>query len=266
MMGGPIASYVSPGHDGKLFVSALFPLMAWAAVRGVRDGRAWAWPILSLVVGLGILSPHIQLMQYALLGTGAIALYAAFWTPQGKAATRSIIGRRLLLALAAIGLGLAMGAIQFLPVFEFVTHSSRAGEGLAGTGGYDWSVTYSLPPEELFGTYLPEFFGILDDYWGRTGIHFQSDYLGAAVLVLAGAACFSRRTGERRFWILFGLVALLWCLGGYTPFFHLVYALVPGAKFFRAPATMFFLTAFAIAVLAGQAPKRRSRDACARST
>ena len=118
--------------------------------------------------------------------------------------------------------------------------------------GYGWSTLFSLPPEELFGTYLPEFFGILDTYWGRTGIHFQSDYYGAAVLVLAGAAFFSQRRTERRFWLVLGGVVLLWCLGGYTPFFHLVYALVPGTKYFRAPSTMFFLTAFAVAALAGQ--------------
>jgi hypothetical protein len=252
MMGGPIASYVSPGHDGKLYVSALFPLMAWALVRGVRDGRAWAWPALALIVGCGILSPHVQLMQYALLGAGAVGLYLAFWAPEGRATARPVIVRRLSLAILAIAVGLAMGAIQFAPVIEFITHSSRAGGGLAGAGGYDWSATFSFPPEELFGTYLPEFFGILDNYWGRTGIHFQSDYLGAAVLVLAGASFFSRRRTERRFWVAAGVLTLLWSLGGYTPFFHLIYAVVPGTKFFRAPATMFFLTAFAVAALAGQ--------------
>ena len=34
------------------------------------------------------------------------------------------------------------------------------------------------------------------------------------------------------------VVALLWALGGSTPFFHIVYALVPGTKFFRAPSTI----------------------------
>ncbi|MEO9249416.1 MAG: hypothetical protein ABI322_00225, partial [Gemmatimonadaceae bacterium] len=29
MMSGHIATYVSPGHDGKLFVAALFPLLLW---------------------------------------------------------------------------------------------------------------------------------------------------------------------------------------------------------------------------------------------
>lgn len=249
MMGGPIASYVSPGHDGKLFVSALFPLMGWALVHGVRDGRAWAWPALALIVGFGILTPHPQLMQYALVGAGAVALYLALWERERDAADRPVMIRRLGLALVAIGVGLAIGAIQFAPVLEYVKFSPRAG---GGVGGYDFSSSYSFPPEELLGTYVPEFFGILDNYWGRTGIHFQSDYLGAAVFVLVGAAFFSRRRRERWFWIVLGVVTLLWSLGGYTPFFHLIYALVPGTKFFRAPATMFFLTAFAVAALAGQ--------------
>jgi len=76
MMGGPIASYVSPGHDGKLYVSALFPLMGWTLVRGLRDGHPWAWPTLALITGLGILTPHPQLMQYSLVGAGAIGIPA----------------------------------------------------------------------------------------------------------------------------------------------------------------------------------------------
>src|SRR5438093_4857412 len=45
-------------------------------------------------------------------------------------------------------------------------------------------------------------------------------------------------------------ISLLWALGGNTPFFHLVYALVPGTKFFRAPSTLLFLIAFSAAVIA----------------
>src|SRR5213596_1942720 len=42
MMSGPIAAYVSPGHDGKLYVSALLPLALWMLLRGIRDGRPWS--------------------------------------------------------------------------------------------------------------------------------------------------------------------------------------------------------------------------------
>src|SRR5215469_14922437 len=39
MMGGPISSYVSPGHDGKLYVSALLPLALLFLKYAMRDGR-----------------------------------------------------------------------------------------------------------------------------------------------------------------------------------------------------------------------------------
>src|SRR5438034_9167170 len=83
MLSGPIAAYASPGHDGKLYVSALLPLALWMILRGVRDGRAWAWGLLALTVGLAVLSPHPQLLQYLLLTSGSFALYVAFGAPDG---------------------------------------------------------------------------------------------------------------------------------------------------------------------------------------
>ncbi len=256
MMGGPIASYVSPGHDGKLYVSALFPLALWLILRGMRDGKRGAWPLLALVAGLGILSPHPQLMQYMLIGAGAYALYLAFWSGEAITTDRRLAVRRLGAALVAIALGLSMGAIQFLPVAQYVAFSPRAG---GGRGGYEFASSYSMPIEELFNTYLPQFSGLLDNYWGRTGIHFHSEYLGAAVLFLAGCAFVATPAARRRtvwFWLIVALGATLWSLGGYTPFYQLVYLLVPGTKYFRAPAAMFFLTGFAVAVLAGEGVER----------
>jgi hypothetical protein len=95
---------------------------------------------------------------------------------------------------------------------------------------------------------------MLENYWGRNTIHLHSDYAGAIVLVLAGAAFIGLRSDPRRkeilFWSVTLLVTLLWSLGSATPFYHLPYALVPGTKFFRAPATIFFIGTLAIAMLA----------------
>jgi hypothetical protein len=98
---------------------------------------------------------------------------------------------------------------------------------------------------------------MLNDYWGRNGIHLHSEYLGASVLVLAAAAFGAdARRSFRRFWLGVGIVTLLWALGGSTPFYHLVYALVPGSKFFRAPSTIFYVVSFAVAVLAALGTER----------
>ena len=253
MLSGPIAAYASPGHDGKLFVSALMPLALWMLVRLVRDGRAWAGGGLALTIGLAVLSPHPQLLQYLLLVSGAFALYLALSDQNGSALPRDVAMRRLGLALGAVILGAVIGAIQYLPVREYVPWSPRA-----GGKGWEHAISYSLPTEELLNAFVPQFSGILDNYWGRNGIHLHSEYPGIVVLVLAGAGMFAAamRRSFRWFWMSVFVVSLLWALGGSTPFFRLVYAIVPGTKYFRAPSTMMYVTMFSLAVLAALGVER----------
>ncbi len=259
MLSGWNASYVSPGHDGKIFVGAMLPLAMLCVLRGARDGRNWAWGALSVVVGLGMLSPHPQLMQYLLMGTGVFGLYVAFGI-DGRP-ERSLAIRRLAFALGAVLLGFAISAIQYLPVMEYTPFSPRA-----GGRGYEFATSFSFPPVELINTLIPEFTGILDKYWGPNGIHHHSEYIGAAVWLLAIAAFrATARTRDVLFWGGVVVLFTLWALGGNTPFYQLIYNLVPGSKFFRAPSTVFFVATFAMAILAGhgaqslitKAPSRR---------
>ena len=250
LMGGQLASLVSPGHDGKLFVSALFPLALWMLYAGFRQGKKWAWGLFALTIGLAVLSPHPQLLQYMLLTCGAYSLYLAISRVDGNKLAGNIAGRRLAAAFASVVIGAAIGAIQYLPVRDYVPWSPRAG----GLPSYEVATSYAWPPEELLNTYLPQFSGILDAYWGRNRIHLHSEYIGVVVLMLMGAAFIKLRRdkskGHLYFWIAALVVALLWALGGHTPFYHIPYAIIPGTKFFRAPATIFFVGAFAISLLA----------------
>jgi hypothetical protein len=248
MMGGNVAGLVSPGHDGKLFISALLPLTLLFVHRGVRDGRPWAWGALALTITLAVLTPHPQLLQYLLLVAGAYALFLAFTAPAETAPfLRRASARRLAYAAGAVALGMLGGAIQYLPVVEYTPWSPRA-----GGKGWEHAVSYSMPPEELINTYLPQFSGILTNYFGRNGIHLHSEYLGAAVLLLAGLAFGVPKARRRIVWFWTGalIIAALWALGGFTPFYHIVYAIVPGTKFFRAPSTMLYVVSFCVAVLA----------------
>jgi hypothetical protein len=250
MMSGQIASYASPGHDGKLFVSALFPLALWILHRGIRGGKSWAWGAFALTIGLCVLSPHPQLLQYTLLACGSYALFLAFATLDGVRLTRGVVIKRLATALAAVVVGLAIGAVQYLPVREYVSWSPRAG----GLADYRIATSYAWNPEELLNVYLPQFSGMLNNYWGRNGIHLHSDYVGVVVLFLAGAAFIGLRSEPRRqqiiFWSAALIVSLLWSLGSSTPFYQIPYAIIPGTKYFRAPATIFFVGTLAIALLA----------------
>lgn len=279
LLSGAIASYASPGHDGKLFVSAMLPAALWALVRGVRDGRRAAWGALALIVGLGVLSPHPQLLQYMLLTAGAFGLFlalrpnAVMLASASRAATAEpaaaatgsqaaiavLPGRarwtRLALALAAVVLGAAIGAVQYLPVAEYTPWSPRS-----GGKGWEHAVSYSFPLEETINMYLPQFSGVLENYWGRNGIHFHSEYAGVVALVLAffafGGGLTNRHRTHAWFWLGAFIVALFWAWGGGTPFYSLVYAIVPGTKYFRAPSTILYVVAFSLAVLAAFGAER----------
>lgn len=255
MMGGNVAAQVAPGHDGKMFVSALLPAVLICTTRLVRDGKLWAVGALAFTVGMAILSPHPQLFQYMLLVTGSFALFLAFVPLGGSAAPRPVAMKRLGIFAIAIIVGTTIGAVQFLPLRQYTPWSPRA----LGKG-YESATDFSMPPEEMVNFALPEFSGILENYWGRNGVHYHSEYIGVVVLILALLAIGrSPSILRNRLALFFGatfVVALLWALGGFTPFYRLVYALVPGTKYFRAPSTMLYVVSFATAVLAALGAER----------
>ena len=256
MMSGQLASLVSPGHDGKLSVSALFPLALWMLTLGMRKGKSWSWGVLALTVGLAVLSPHPQLLQYLLLASAAFTLYLAVSELRKREAPVGVVFGRMGLAIVAVAIGGAMGAIQYLPVREYVAWSPRAG----GLSDYATAVSYAWPTKELFDVYLPQFTGMIDAYWGENAIHLHSDYAGVVLLMLAVAAFVGLRKDPRKgfliFWAVTLVIALLWALGGHTPFYKIPYAIIPGTKYFRAPATVFFVGTMALAVLASAGVER----------
>jgi Bacterial membrane protein YfhO len=259
MLSGPIASYPSPGHDGKLYVSAMLPLALLLLVRIIRDGRLWAIGALAITVGLATLSPHPQMLQYMLLAAGSFALLLAFADAAGAGLPRAVGLRRIGLALGGVALGMLCGAVQYLPVAQYAAWSPRA-----GGKGWEHAISYSMPPEELVNTYLPQMSGLLENYVGYNGIHFHSEYLVVVAMVLVGyafGAAEPERRRHARFFLGLLVVSTLWALGGNTPFYRLVYAVVPGTKFFRAPSMILYVVAFAVSVLAALGLDRALRGA-----
>lgn len=245
---GIVASLVKPGHDGKLFVSALAPLVFLALLRAVRDRRPGGYATLALTVGLCMLSPHYQLTYYLLVAAALWTLYLTLLDPERPADLRRPV--TLGLALGAVLLGLAIAAIQILPFLSYIPFSPRAAGG--PSGGWEYATSFSLPPEEIFSTVLPQFNGVLEHYWGRNFFKLHTEYLGAVVLALAVLGI-----GDRaRVWPVraLGAIAILFLLvslGGHTPFYRLWYEVMPMMKKVRAPGSAFFLVALPVAVYAG---------------
>ena len=245
---GIVASLVHPGHDGKLFVSALAPLLLLALLRAIRDGRLWGYGLLALIVGLSILTPHPQ-MTYYLLVAGAIwTLYLVFFDRERSTAVSRPAA--LGLAAAAVLVGVGIGAIFLVPFIGYFPYSPRAvGESASS---WEYATSYALPLEELLGVVLPQFPGLGPEaYWGGNFAKLHTEYLGASVLVLAALGIAARRR-QRLLLVLAGIAGLflLVSLGADTPFYRAWYSIMPYMKKVRAPGMAFFLVALAVAAFA----------------
>ncbi len=246
-LSGIVASQMSPGHDGKLFVSALTPLAFWVLLRAIRGAQAWAFGAFSLVVALLILG-HYQMCYFLMMALGLWTLYLAFWDPERPAATRP--WRAIGLAALAVVVGIAITALQVLPFLDYIKYSPRAAGG--PNTGWEWVNSYAMPPSEIFTWLLPEFNGVLERYWGGNPIKFHTEYLG---LIPVALACFAWGDRERRRLVLALLVGAVVfqfiAFAGHTPFYRPFFEFVPMLKKMRAVGMVFFLVAFPVALLAG---------------
>lgn len=252
-MTGILASLVSPGHDGKLFVSALAPLLLLALLRAVRDGSIAAYGGIALVTGLCLLSPHYQLTYYLLVAGGFWTLYLVFLAGDRHPGVGWPV--TLAAAAAAVGLGVAIAAVQAMPFLANMPWGAR------GSGaGWEYATGFSLPVEELMTAILPEFNGTLSGYWGQNFFKLHTEYLGVVAVLLAVIGIGDKGRGRLRWALLFiGGFFLLVALGKHTPFYRLWYEVMPLMKKVRAPGMAFFLPALVIAAFAGMGADRLER-------
>ena len=262
MMAPVLVTLVSPGHDGKMFVTALTPLAFWMLDGALTRDLRWAGG-LAAVIGLILLTTHFQMAYFLFLSMGAYAAYRV--NGMGRAGAWGRGGGRFALFLSVALLGAGVGAVQFLPAVDYVVTDSRrtatttvasVEENLA------YSSSWSLHPEELLGFVVPEFVGsnageedgprwMQNTYWGRNGFKDNHEYFGLLGILLAVlAAGGMRRAGHRGFFLGLGLVALLYTLGRHTPVWRIFYEAVPGISLFRVPSIAAFLVAFSAWTLA----------------
>ena len=257
-----MVTLVYPGHDGKLFVTALTPLLFGTVERFLVRGRpAWGAAV-GAVVALVILTTHFQ-MAYFLFGT--VGLYAAFRTIQKGRREQAWPGaiRRFGLFLAFSVAGAGASGVQLLPAVGYVVEHSRRTLTTTTSDPAEaraYSSSWSLHPEEVASLIVPEFVGnnaggapwATGTYWGRNPFKLNHEYLGLAALLLAFVAFLGGpKPGLRWFLAATGGAALLFALGAHTPVWRLLYEVVPGISLFRAPSMAVFVTGFAVATTAG---------------
>ena len=291
-------------------ISAVFPMIIAAAVwlplillmiewvirRQTLMGKDGTLPFIALgalALACNILAGHVEITYYTLIVAAyyaAARLIVQLWQGRStlKATLRNVIGRGGALVLM-ITLGGAMGAVQFLPLFEAANDNFRAA-GAPFQQVLDWA----HPARDIVQFIMPNFYGspaqhtifdvfemrtvslvdetitnaagnrIVHTEWGMKNYVEAALYVGILPLLLAGIALYDgwkrRRTAAKYPLIMAGLaLASLTFMFG-LPTYALLYYTLPGIEQLHSPFRWVFPFTFAIAVLAAFGTEALERE------
>lgn len=250
------------------------------------------WVVIgSLAIAMVILAGHVEILAYTLLVTAFFCL----WRISTVIGLRNLrvdgvyLGGRLIwLAIMGIA-GIAIGAIQLIPLLELVTRNFREG-GASLQQVRDWAFPWRYVVQWLG----PDFFGnpahhtYFDLFvfstqpvntpsgntaWGVKNYVEGAAYVGVITLVFAGIAIvnslasLSRRKLQivnRRpqvpswFFVVLGVLSILFIFG--TPLYAVLFFGIPGFSQLHSPFRWIFPLTLSLAALAGSGLEMLTTD------
>ena len=246
MLSPQFVSHLNPGHDGKMFVIAWLPFVIWRlrsmlALPTLRNAALFA-----VGVGMVVLTGHVQMAYFMLMGLFLYWLTDLVMSIRAKDEKKRI-AYKVIFFWAAVFVGLGISFVQLWPSYMFVrdAHSVRGVDR-----GFEFATSWSLNWAEFFSLWVHEFGNALEYYWGQNFFKLNTEYVGAAPLLLTFLAIASKpKSLWRVFWAGIAVLAVLFSLGSSTPFFALTYYTIPGVRRFRAPSMMMFWFTFSAVLM-----------------
>ncbi len=233
VLNGKLVAHTVIGHLSLVAALAWLP-WAMAFLHHTLEQHSTGFALLTGVALAAQLTTHTYALVYTAYG---LFFYAALYLllVPGDVRQRGLAALHVLPRLALVPwVAILLGAIQFLPLLEMADHSNRA-------FNFAQATRFSLSPlHTLTGLLLPS---------ANVG-HEWIIYPGLLTLALAALAWPLR---SQRPVLILGLLSaagVLLSLGEHTPFYHLVYILLPGVSWLRTPARLWFFVSLGLAVLA----------------
>ena len=273
-------------------ISAVFPMIIAAAawlpllllmiefiirqrpLFGRPTSAPWA-AIGAIALGCNILAGHVEITYYTLLIMGYYAAVRLItkWRIDGN----YTFAIRCVWLVGMVTLGLGLGAVQFIPLFEFADLNFRS-----GSASYEQVVGWAHPVRDIAQFALPNFYGnpshhayfdvftretvpitvnglgqpITHTDWGIKNYAEGALYVGILPLVLAAFAIINpiRRRGESKtlthtlIFLFLALLSLTFMFG--LPTYRLLF-LLPGIDQLHSPFRWIYAVTLSVAVLAG---------------
>jgi hypothetical protein len=257
-VGRPAASFgaIAFAVAGPTVSTTNFPNLSWCVTcvpyvfvaldRVAERRRASSVALLAVILSAQALAGE----PVTLAATLAIAGLYVLWPLGGWRDWRL-----LLLAGTGVVFGLALAAVQFVPLAHAGRQSVRS--------FMEPDDFWSLHPLALLEFFAPHFFGeyfhsnLAELTWmpalnsGREPFYY-SMYIGVPIVMSAGMAACARRP-RTIFWALVIAGCVLASMGAHTPFYPLLQSVVPGLRAFRFPVKYLSLAAMGTSVLSALA-------------
>ncbi len=264
------ASLINAGHVIKIATICFVPWVFYAIERAYQSRKPVWFMATSVILAVQFCGGHWQIVYYTCL---AVAVYSigrmvAIAVSERSEGHPSSLPRLLSLNLVVLLFFLSTVAVSLAPLANWSTHSNRGVKSGAnqGKGGLqrEEAMSWSLPPEELGTLIVPGFFGysrqeggvnptnIPAYYWGRMIFSQTASYMGLLPWLLFPLPLIFRR--DRYTWLAIAaiVIGLLFSIGKYTPFYHLLYDYFPGINRFRVPKMIMFIPLLGVSVIAAR--------------
>ena len=241
LLGGSAAARMQ--HVPMILAYSYFPF-ALLFLREALETRRLRWAV-AFGVAAGVMAAHqnqvANLMSLTLIG------YAAWRVLAAGLSWKSIVSHGKVLAVGG-ATGMLVLAAPLYATIQFLPLSNRSGIP------YDVAVTNSLHPLTFLTFFVRDFFASSwqEFYWGFNDITESYFYAGILPIVLVAGYGIPRGllfAREFRLFFLTGLLAILYAVGRFTPFYWVPYHGIPGVGLYRRPpdATFVVNIVFALA-------------------
>ena len=246
MLNPQFFSHIYPGHDGKMYVIAWLPFVIWRLKSLFEVPSLINASLVSLGLGMSLLTSHIQMNYFVLWGLFLFWVFAVSLLVFKDHDLKKVFRLSAFFWFSVL-VALLLAVATLIPSYLYV-HEAFSVRGV--DRGFDFAASWALGWADVFSLWVPEFVNTLDYYWGQNPFKLNSEYVGAIVLLLASLSIAFKPGKWRIFWGAMSISACLYALGAHTPVFHVAYYLIPGVKRFRAASMIMFWFSFGTVLLA----------------
>ncbi|MCA9893404.1 MAG: YfhO family protein [Anaerolineae bacterium] len=223
--GGFTAGY-PPLQLALLEAAIWLPLAATGIHLATNNSFRWQWLILAgFALGQSWMAGHPQTSWFL---TYTLVAYLGYRVYVHKLPIRNFLIGTVIMGAITFGIT----AVTLLPGIEYLAHATR------NDFGFD-AKSNGFPLQDVMQFFFP---GSVS-YWSPL-------YVGIPGLVFAAYAI-RIRCKDSLFWLVLGIIALLLSFGANSVFYHAVYNVLPGLRYFRGQERAALLVTSSLAILAG---------------